>query len=83
MIKEILKEQSKEVAVSKFFNTIIEIIKTIYADFKNYPLVVSGGVFQNSVLVGLLLEQFENIYIPSKIPPNDGSIALGQLLFRE
>jgi len=81
MIREIISEQSKEVAVSKFFNTVIEIIKSIYRDYREYPLVVSGGVFQNSILLELLLREFEDIYIPSKIPPNDGGIALGEIVW--
>ena len=78
LVKAIIKEDSKSKAVSKFFNTLIEIIATVYKDYSHLPLVASGGVFQNRVLLELLLERFPNAYIPSQIPPNDGGIALGQ-----
>ena len=81
LIKEMIKENDKNKAVSKFFNTLIEIIAAIYKNYSNLPLVASGGVFQNRVLLELLLERFPNIYLPSKIPPNDGGIALGQIAF--
>lgn len=79
IIKSILKEKDKKVAVSKFFRTIVEIIKFAQRDYKDMPLVVSGGVFQNRVLLSLLIEEFPNIYFAQQIPPNDGGIALGQI----
>ena len=79
IIKYILKEKDKKVAVSKFFRTIVEIINFVQQDYSNMPLVVSGGVFQNRVLLSLLIEKFPNIYFAQTIPPNDGGIALGQI----
>ena len=78
LIKAIIKEQSSTKAVSKFFNTLIEIIATVYKNYTHLPLIASGGVFQNRVLLELLIERFPNVYIPNQIPPNDGGIALGQ-----
>jgi len=77
MIEEIVKEKSKEVIISKFFNTLVEIIYTIYKRY-NLPLVLSGGVFQNRVLLELILEKIPDAIVPNRIPQNDGSIALGQ-----
>jgi hydrogenase maturation protein HypF len=79
MIKEISMENDASVAVSKFFNTLVEIIAALYKDH-DLPLVLSGGVFQNWVLLGLVLERFPEALIPNKIPPNDGGIALGQIV---
>ena len=76
-IQDILQEDEKSIAISKFFNTLIEIIAHLYEPYE-LPLVVSGGVFQNSVLLKLLLRRFPNTIIPSLFPPNDGGIALGQ-----
>ncbi|MFN2460289.1 MAG: carbamoyltransferase HypF [Candidatus Velthaea sp.] len=43
------------------------------------PLVVSGGVFQNRLLVELLHARLgEALWINRVVPPNDGGIALGQ-----
>ncbi|HEY4440770.1 MAG TPA: carbamoyltransferase HypF [Candidatus Elarobacter sp.] len=44
-----------------------------------FPLVVSGGVFQNRLLVELLAAHLgERLWINRVVPPNDGGIALGQ-----
>ncbi len=47
------------------------------------PIVLSGGVFQNRVLVESLVEQLGpdavRIGLPFTIPPNDGGLAAGQL----
>lgn len=47
------------------------------------PIVLSGGVLQNRVLVESLIEQLgpeaARIGLPGMIPPNDGGLAAGQL----
>ncbi len=43
------------------------------------PVVASGGVFQNGLLIELLSEAFgERLWLNTMVPPNDGGIALGQ-----
>ncbi|TNF45472.1 MAG: carbamoyltransferase HypF, partial [Epsilonproteobacteria bacterium] len=79
MIQEILQESDKRVAVSKFFNTLVEIIKQAHTQY-DLPLVLSGGVFQNRVLMGLVLKAIPTAIISNDIPPNDGGIALGQIM---
>ncbi len=80
MVREIIKEKDKRVAISKFFNTLVEIIYTIYKEY-NLPLALSGGVFQNRVLLELLLDKIPTAYTPNRVPPNDGGVALGQVVF--
>ena len=45
-------------------------------------VVLSGGVFQNHLLMGTVYDLLEGedfkVYIHHKVPPNDGGIALGQ-----
>lgn len=72
-------EPNIKVAVSKFFHTLVEIIVAIAWHYV-LPLVLSGGVFQNRVLVELVLERMPDAIFPSEIPPNDGGIALGQVM---
>ena len=79
MISEIINEPDTTTAVSKFFHTLVEMIAVVYEPY-HLPLVFSGGVFQNRVLLGLLLERFPEAVIPNDIPPNDGGIALGQIV---
>jgi len=84
MISALLQEDNLIRGVSMFFNTLIEIIVSI-AHSQNLPLVLSGGVFQNKVLVSLILKRLgkERIkyYFPQKTSPNDGSISLGQIAY--
>jgi len=79
LIKEILDETESSVAISKFFNTLVEIIKMMHQRY-DVPLVLSGGVFQNRILLDLILEDIPSAIIPNQIPPNDGGIALGQIV---
>ncbi len=48
------------------------------------PVVLCGGVFQNRLLTELLGSELEKrkliMRLPEQIPPNDGGIAVGQLL---
>ena len=79
LIKEILAEPETRVAVSKFFHTLVEMIAVVYEPY-DLPLVLSGGVFQNRILLTLVLKQFPDAIISNDIPPNDGGIALGQIM---
>lgn len=78
MVEVILLEKDATVAVSKFFHTLVEMIAVVYEPYE-LPMVLSGGVFQNRVLLGLVLERFPEAVISNAIPPNDGGIALGQV----
>jgi hydrogenase maturation protein HypF len=45
------------------------------------PVVATGGVFQNARLARLLVEGIPpgfDVYLPGRVPPGDGGIALGQ-----
>ncbi len=79
MLAEVLAEDETRVAVSKFFHTLVEMIALVYKPY-DLPLVLSGGVFQNRVLLALILQRFPRAIIAHTIPPNDGGIALGQIV---
>jgi hydrogenase maturation protein HypF len=78
MIEALLHEKSKTIAVSKFFNTLVEIIVIISKKY-DLPVVLSGGVFQNKILLELVLKRLPDAIISHEVPPNDGGIALGQV----
>ena len=79
MIEAITKEPNPRIAISKFFNTLVEIIYMLYKEYK-LPLVLSGGVFQNRVLLRLIFDRIPDAIISNEYPPNDGGIALGQVV---
>jgi len=80
ILAEMLAENNTTVAISKFFHTLVEMIAEVYILY-DMPLVLSGGVFQNKVLLELVLDRFPEAIIPNSFPPNDGGIALGQVAF--
>ncbi len=79
IVKQILDEKDVRVAVSKFFNMIVEIV---YGMHKKYdlPLVLSGGVFQNRVLLRLIMRKIPDVILPESFVSNDAAIAYGQAI---
>ena len=82
-------EQNVPVAImaAKFHNTLAKLIveKTTQMSRKTdiKQVVVSGGCFQNKLLTEQIQQLFAgsdiSLYLPAKIPCNDGGIAVGQL----
>jgi len=72
---------------AKFHNTIINVIfataKKIRQSTKINKVVLSGGTFQNAILLEktekVLTENSFMVFAHQKVPSNDGGIALGQL----
>jgi hydrogenase maturation protein HypF len=77
MIKGVLEEEHRTQAISKFFNTLVEIICYFYEQ-EGLKVVVGGGVFQNKTLLGLLSGKIEDLYWNEKVPINDGGVSMGQ-----
>lgn len=75
---------SVAICVSRFLNSLVNIIDDIADQFKELPVIVTGGVFQNKTLMTLLEKRFADksraLYFQQCTPLNDGSIALGQLM---
>lgn len=73
---------------AKFHNTMVEIVcnvaKKIRSETGINKVVLSGGVFQNSFLLEKSIENLEynqfTTFTNHLVPPNDGGIALGQLI---
>jgi hydrogenase maturation protein HypF len=61
---------------------LAEAVKTLTADAKLDTVVLSGGVFQNEMLLEDLKADLENtglqLWTNQSVPPNDGGISLGQ-----
>lgn len=91
MIKQIVADIVDQRGIpeisAKFHNTIISAIFAIVKEWSDKTginkIVLSGGVFQNKYLLeGTLKILSKNkyyVYIPGRIPSNDGGLALGQL----
>lgn len=74
------KEEAKHIIASRFIATVDAIIHSFTKQYSHLPIVVSGGVFQNRVLMERLQHSLgdRGFYFQQKTPLNDGSIALGQ-----
>ncbi|WP_456401288.1 carbamoyltransferase HypF [Persephonella sp.] len=73
-----------DVKISRFFNTLAQIVYKISEDFQDIKLGLTGGVFQNKPLTEKIINLIgeEKILLQKKVPPNDGGISLGQLVFK-
>lgn len=79
----------KEAIAKKFHNTIVEIVihvsEILRKETHIKTVALSGGVFQNSILLKNTFNRLkENGFIPlihQLVPPNDGGISLGQVIY--
>ncbi|MBN2782649.1 MAG: carbamoyltransferase HypF, partial [Campylobacterales bacterium] len=80
----ILKDSDKHLIASKFLNTLADIVLSISKNSK-LPVVLSGGVFQNTTLLNLVVDGFRKnsiiYYISKEIALNDEGISLGQMWY--
>jgi len=87
IVKDIRNGIDKGTIATKFHNTIISVIfefaNSIRLNQGINKVALSGGVFQNKYLLEGALEILQKnnfeVYSHSKVPANDGGIALGQL----
>jgi len=88
IVEDLQKRVPASVIAAKFHNSIADIIKEVSLKIKERTdisrVALSGGVFQNRLLLDLALrkltEQGFICYYQKKVPPNDGGISLGQAI---
>ncbi|MBT8150209.1 MAG: carbamoyltransferase HypF [Gammaproteobacteria bacterium] len=83
--EQILSDNSAlPIKAMRFHNTLAETIARMADKAKVKAVSLSGGCFQNRLLLELCRRQLERKHIrcfwPEKIPINDGGIAAGQIL---
>lgn len=84
---DIFNGLDKRIISLKFHNTIVNIVTEIVKHYvvvcKTDKVVFSGGVWQNDFLLKRASQLLKNdgmkVYFNSKVPLNDGGIALGQV----
>jgi hydrogenase maturation protein HypF len=71
------------VMAMRFHRSLAHGITRICGHWREMPVVLSGGVFQNRLLTELVAEMHNDksqlLGLPGMIPPNDGGLAAGQL----
>jgi hydrogenase maturation protein HypF len=86
MIRQLLDDRRSGVSAGamamRFHRGLASAIVTAVDRFSEVPVVLTGGVFQNRILVELIAERLElsrPLGLPGIIPVNDGGLAAGQL----
>lgn len=87
LISDILHDIGRGVAPARmalrFHAAVADAIFRFCQRYAELPVVLSGGVFQNRLLIRLLFEHFQTrgqlVGLPGVIPVNDGGLAAGQL----
>jgi len=87
LIKDILNGETMGLISAKFhsalINTVLAVTEKIAEKTKLKKVVLSGGSFQNRILLSeleqLLAKEGLEVFAQSAVPTNDGGIALGQL----
>ncbi len=88
MLRQILTDLRSSVTpamiAAKFHQTLAEMIATVAARVGEQRVVLTGGCFQNRYLTERALASLEHhgleVYLHERVPPNDGGIALGQIM---
>jgi len=88
MIEAILSDVNSRASISlisaKFHNALVEAIVTVAKSAGQNRVVLSGGCFQNRYLTERAVRRLQaegfRPYWHQRVPPNDGGIALGQVI---
>jgi hydrogenase maturation protein HypF len=88
LIVEVLRDKREGLPVSRiaarFHNALVNWILEVAAKSELKQVVLSGGVFQNRYLTERTAASLESqgfaVYTHRQVPPNDGGIALGQVV---
>ncbi|MFA5779452.1 MAG: carbamoyltransferase HypF [Elusimicrobiota bacterium] len=86
IVNDLKNKTLKSKISAKFHNTlakiILDICKKLKKETKINKVALSGGVFQNSVLLEKAVKLLKNagfeVFTNSQVPSNDGGISLGQ-----
>ena len=81
---DLKKGISREIILSKFMVTLVKIVYCMAEKYKVKNLAFSGGVFQNSILIDLLIDlkgNDYNLYFNESFSPNDENISFGQMMY--
>jgi hydrogenase maturation protein HypF len=86
MVQDVRANESIGMIGARFHKTIaeiaVEICKRARTNTGLNEVALSGGVWQNQILLSLMRERLEHqkfiVYFHKQVPTNDGGLALGQ-----
>ena len=82
--KDFLDGLDKEEIILNFLFTLANVVIDMGAIKGTQKIALSGGVFQNTVLIDMIRELSENkfeLFFNRNLAPNDENIAIGQLMY--
>jgi hydrogenase maturation protein HypF len=84
LMADVILKTTQEAMARKFHNTLAEMIARVAGRHPGEPVLLSGGCFQNRLLTELTVARLQGdgvkVYWHQRVPPNDGGIALGQIV---
>ena len=84
LLLDIIMHKEQDFIARKVINSLVELIALLSDKFGVNQLAFSGGVFQNALLVDLIIEKMKQpkvVYFQKQVSPNDEGIALGQFAY--
>lgn len=82
MIFDLQKGKAIDYIAAKFHVSLVKIIRKVAQNVGCHSIAFSGGVFQNGLLVDLILHHLKKdfkLYFHQQLSPNDENISFGQL----
>ncbi|RLD26929.1 MAG: carbamoyltransferase HypF [Bacteroidetes bacterium] len=86
IITDVISGEAKEKIAAQFHLSLVEMIRHVAQKSNNKNLAFSGGVFQNSLLIDLIIENLQDdfkLYFHKQLSPNDENISFGQVMLYE
>ncbi|MBC6950088.1 hypothetical protein DWB58_19350 [candidate division KSB1 bacterium] len=84
IVEDVKCGQEVGLIAAKFHNTLVEIMIAVARAIREQKIVLSGGCFQNKYLAERAVRRLKEAgfkpYWHQRVPPNDGGIALGQVM---
>ena len=83
IIKDIDLGLTKGRIAAKFHRSLVEMIQRVSQDLNINSIALSGGVFQNGLLIDLTHHHLidKTIYTHQELSPNDENISFGQIIY--
>jgi hydrogenase maturation protein HypF len=85
MVRDINRRVSPAKVSAKFHNTLAEIVLQVAKRVGERIIVLTGDCFENRFLTERTVERLESedfqVYLNQAVPPDDGGIALGQIVW--
>lgn len=84
LLLDVTMHKEQAFIARKVINSLVELIAILSDKLGMNQLSFSGGVFQNALLVDLVMERLghsKKLYFQKQVSPNDEGIALGQIAY--